>query len=105
VASGISTGQYYRQIENEVVLVTAGGNTTTETFTRGMLASPTVTHALGVTTTPGGDGGAHANGGFGSQTATVGAAQGGNMAAHADFAGVALSINDSMAFTWKWQLT
>ncbi len=103
--SGFSTGQYYRQIESEVVLVTGGQNTVTETFTRAMLASVSVAHALGVATTVGGDGGAWLNGTLGSQTATVGAAQGGNMVAHADFAGVALSVNDSMAFTWKWQLT
>jgi hypothetical protein len=31
----------------------------------------------------------------------VGAAQGGNIFAHADFAGVALSVNDTITFTFK----
>ena len=32
-------------------------------------------------------------------------AKGGNLFAHADFAGIALNVNDSITFTWKDQLT
>lgn len=104
-ASGITTGRYYRQIDNEVVATNGGENTTTETIARGSLGSTSVVHSSGVPTTVGGDGGANANAGIGTQTATVGAAQGGNNFAHADFAGIALAVNDSITFTWKDTLT
>lgn len=98
-ASGIATGNYYRQIANEVVLVTGGQNTTTETITRAQLGSTAGSPASGTPTTVGGDGGAHVNYGVGSQTATIGAAQGGNIFAHADFGGISLNVNDSILFT------
>jgi hypothetical protein len=105
-ASGIASGNYYRQIENETVLVTAGQNTTTETIVRGRQGSVSATHNAAVSTTVGGDGGSGALTGPGvsEQTATVGAAQGGNMFAHADFGGIALAISDSINFTWTDQL-
>jgi hypothetical protein len=99
-----TSGNFYIQLENEVQLVTAGQNTNTFTVTRGALGSASAAHAIGVAVTLGGDGGASAVG-LGGQTATVGAAQGGNNFAHADFAGIALSVNDSILFTWKDQLT
>jgi hypothetical protein len=42
---------------------------------------------------------------LGGQTATVGAGQGGNNFCHADFAGIALNVNDSILFTVKDWLT
>lgn len=104
-ASGISSGNYYRQIENEVVLVTGGQNTTTETIVRAQLGSTSAAHQTGVATSVGGDGGAYKNYTLGGGSATVTAAQGGSMFAHADYTGVVLSPNDSISFTWKDQLT
>lgn len=104
-ASGIASNNYYRQIEKEVVLVTGGQNTTTETITRGQLGSTSATHASGVATTVGGDGGAGTGGATSGQTATVGAAQGGSIFVHADFAGIALSVSDSISFTFLDTLT
>jgi hypothetical protein len=106
-ASGIAAvTQYYRQIENEVVLVTAGTNTATETLTRGALGSTSAAHASGVATTVGGDGGAASGGATSGQlpAAAIGSAQGGNLFAHADFAGVALNVSDSINFTFANQL-
>lgn len=96
---------YYVQVDNEILLVTAGQGTTTQTFTRGVLGSAAATHVAGATYTLGGDGGAGTGGATSGQTATVAAAQGGNMFVHADFAGIALSINDAINFTIKDQLT
>lgn len=104
---GPASGNFYIQVENEVELVTAGQGTTTLTTTRGQLSSTAAAHAIGATATSGGDGGAAANASLGGQTASAAnvLAKGGNMFAHADFAGIALSVNDSIAFTWKDQLT
>jgi hypothetical protein len=99
-----TAGNFYIQTENEVQLVTAGQNSNTFTVTRGALSSTSAAHAIGVAVTCGGDGGASAVG-LGGQTATVGAAQGGNTFCHADFAGIALNVNDSILFTVKDQLT
>jgi len=106
-AIGPSSNNFYIQVENEVELVTGGQNTTTMTVTRGQLSSTAAAHAIGAVATSGGDGGAAANASLGGQTATAAQvlAKGGNMFAHADFAGIALSVNDSIAFTWKDQLT
>jgi hypothetical protein len=104
-ARGPTTLNFYMQIENEVVLVTGGQNTTLVTVTRGALGSTATTHPPAAIVTVGGDGGANANFGVGGQTATVNAAQGGDMFIHADFAGIALNVNDSIAFTFKDQLT
>ena len=71
-ASGIASDNYYRQIENEVVLVTRGQNTATETVTRSQLGTTTAAHAVGVVASAGGDGGADANAGMGGQTTTAG---------------------------------
>lgn len=101
------TGRYYRQIENEVVLVSIGMQTTVETLVRSQLGSVTAAHAIAAWTAIGGDGGAFTNFGLGNQTATQAqflAAQGSGFA-HADFAGIALSISDAINFTWKDELT
>lgn len=104
-ASGIASLNYYRQIEKEVVLVTGGQNTATETITRGRLGSTSAVHSSGVSSTVGGDGGSGTGGATSEQTATVGAAQGGSIFVHADFAVIALSVSDSIAFTFLIQLT
>ena len=103
----VTASNFYIQVENEVELVTGGQNTNTLTVSRGQLGSSSAAHAIGVAVTVGGDGGAHANGSGspGGQTATVGATQGGNIFAHADFAGIGLAVNDSITFTWKDTLT
>jgi hypothetical protein len=95
-----TAGQFYIQTENEVQLVTGGQNSNTFTVARGALGSTSAAHAIGVSVTCGGDGGASAVT-LGSQTATVGSAQGGNNFCHADFAGIALNVNDSILFTVK----
>lgn len=106
-AVGPASGNFYIQVENEVQLVTAGQNTTTMTVTRAQLGSTSAAHAVGVTVTSGADGLANTNASLGGQTATYAntTAKGGTMFAHADFAGIALAVNDSIAFTWKDQLT
>jgi hypothetical protein len=99
-----TAGNFYIQTENEVQLVTGGQNSNTFTVTRGALGSTSAAHAIGIAVTCGGDGGASAVG-LGGQTATVGATQGGSNFCHADFAGIALNVNDSILFTVKDQLT
>lgn len=100
------SGNYYAQMGNgETVLVTGGQGTATLTVTRAALGSTAAVQAAGGAFTLGGDGGANANAGLGAQTATVAAAQGGSMLCHADFAGIALSVSDSINFTLTNQLT
>lgn len=99
------SGNYYMQLANETVLVTAGQGTTTLTVQRAQLGTTAAAVGSGTVITLGGDGGANANAGVGGQTATVAAANGGNMFAHADFGGIALAVNDSVAFTITDQLT
>lgn len=105
VAGTPSSGRYYRQIENETVLVTAGQSSTTETIVRGRLGSTSAVHSSGVTTAIGDDGGTATGGGTTEQTATVGAAAGGACFVHADFSGIALSVSDSINFTFLDQLS
>jgi hypothetical protein len=104
VNPGPTVSNYYIQVLNETMLV-SGANSTTLTVVRGQLGSAAGTQASGSPATIGGDGGAFANGGLGGQNATVGAAQGGDMFIHADFAGVALNVNDSISFTITDTLT
>lgn len=99
-----TTGNYYAQIEKEVVLVT-GANNVSLTMTRGRLGSTSAAHSSGVPVVLGGDGGAAGSGATSEQTATVAAANGGSIFAHADFAGIALSVSDSINFTFSDQLT
>ncbi len=105
IAGTPSANRYYRQIENEIVLVTGGQSTTTETIVRGRLGSTSAVHSSGVTTVIGDDGGTATGGGTTEQTATVGAAAGGACFVHADFAGIAVSVSDSINFTFLDQLT
>lgn len=99
-----TSGNSYVQVDNEVILVT-GANSTTLSCSRGQLGSTAAAHANGAVATIGGDGGAGTAGATSGQTATVGAAQGGNCFIHADFAGVALNVNDSISFTITDTLT
>lgn len=99
---GPTTGNFYAQAENETILVT-GANSTTLTIARGQLGTTSAVHASAVPITSGGDGGA--GGWTTGQTATFGAAQGGDIFIHADFAGIALNVNDSIAFTVTDTLT
>lgn len=103
-ATGITSGNYYAQVENETILV-AGAAATSLTITRGRLGSTSAAHASGVAFSVGGDGGASGSGATSEQTATVGAAQGGSIFAHADFGGISLNVNDAIAFTWQDTLT
>lgn len=99
---GPTTGNYYAQLNNETILVT-GANSTTLTISRAALGSTAVIQAASSVVTSGGDGGA--GGWTTGQTATYGASQGGNMFIHADFAGIALNVNDSISFTATDTLT
>lgn len=99
-----TTGNYYAQIEGEVVLIT-GANATSLTGTRGRIGSTSAVHSSGVPFTLGGDGGAGSGGATSEQTATVAAASGGNGFIHADFAGIALAVSDSINFTIRDQLS
>jgi hypothetical protein len=96
---GPTTLNFYGQVGNECVLVTGGQNTSVLTITRAQLGSTAAIQASGSSFTVGGDGGARASFTLGGQTATVAAAQGGNMFAAADFAGLALNTSDSILFT------
>ncbi len=101
-----TSGNFYAQIENEVVLVTGGQNTQTLTVSRSQFGSATATHAIGVPVTFGGDGGATAFG-IGGQTtsAALVGSFGGSAFCHADFIGIGLAVNDSILFTVKDTLT
>jgi len=101
---GPTSGAYYAQISNETVLVT-GANSTTLTISRGALGTASAIHQSGEAVTSGGDGSNNSATGTTGQTATYGAAQGGNMFVHADFGGIALNVNDSIAFTITDTLT
>lgn len=101
---GPTTGNYYVQTGLETILVT-GANSTTLTVARGAIGSTSAIQASGTVVTIGGDGGAFANGAVGGQTATVGASVGGDMFIHADFAGVALNVSDSISFSISDTLT
>lgn len=107
---GPTTGNYYVQLGTpalasaETILVT-GANSTTLTISRGALGSTSAIQTSGSAATIGGDGGAFANGAVGGQTATVSAALGGNMFIHADYAGVALNVADSISYTISDTLT
>jgi len=103
---GPTSGAYYAQIGNETVLVT-GANSTTLTIARGSLGSSSAIQVSGTPVTIGGDG-TNANNNAAlttGQTAAVPASLGGNMFVHADFAGIALNVNDSIAFTITDTLT
>ena len=105
-AVGPASGNFYAQIGNEVVLVTGGQNTTTVTAVRAQLGSSApANYPASTPFTVGGDGGAYVNAGLGGATATWTAALGGSMFAHADFAGIAVSVNDSINFTFKDQFS
>jgi hypothetical protein len=101
-----TSGAYYAQIENETVLVT-GANSTTLTIARGSLGSTSATHASAVPYTIGGDGMAIGTSATTGQTVAAATllAAGGDMLLHADFAGIALSVADSINFTITDQLT
>jgi len=90
---------YYVQMQGETMLVTAGQGTTLLTVTRGQFNVPAVSGASGAPVTLGGDGGARASWTLGGQTASVPAASGGNMFAHADFGNLSLNSGDSILFT------
>jgi len=104
---GPATNNFYIQVENETELVTAGQGSTTMTVTRSVLGSTAAAHQTGVPVTAGGDGLAHDNATLGGQTASNSTmvTRGGSLAYHADFAGIGLAVNDSIAFTWTVQLT
>jgi hypothetical protein len=111
ISLGAQTGptalNYYAQIGNEVVLVTAGQTAAVVTVVRAQLGSTASGWPVGTSFTPGGDGGAYQYGpGLGGATASPWPATlpgGGSMFAHADFAGIAVSIGDSINFTFKDQ--
>jgi hypothetical protein len=100
-----AVGNFYAQIGLETVLVT-GAAATSMTVTRGQLGTTAAAWAATVPLTMGGDGGA---GGW-TTGQTVNATSftgswGGNVFIHADFAGIALNVNDSISFTFSDTLT
>lgn len=99
---GPTAGAYYAQVNLETILVT-GANSTTLTIARGVLGTTSAVQTSGSPVTCGVDGGA--GGWTTGQTATIGAANGGSMFIHADFAGIALNVNDSISFTFSDTLT
>lgn len=100
-----ATNAYYIQVENEVMLVTAGGATTTITVTRAALGSTTAVHSGGVVFSMGGDGGAGSGGATSGQGSALATVTGGSIFGHADFPSVSLNVNDSIAFTIKDQFS
>ena len=104
--TGPTALNYYAQIGTEVVLVTAGQSTAVVTVVRAQLGSTASAWPVGTSYTPGGDGGAYQFATLGGATASPWPATlpgGGSMFAHADFAGIAVSTNDSINFTFKDQ--
>lgn len=106
---GPTSGSYYAQIGNETVLVT-GANSTTLTIARGSLGSTSAIQTSGTPVTIGFDGtGVSNNAALTTGQSGITNAQtislGGNMFIHADFAGIALNVNDSIAFTITDTLT
>jgi hypothetical protein len=100
-----AAGNFYAQLEQETILVT-GAASTTLTVTRGVLGTTAVVHSAAVPITMGGDGGV--GGWTTSQTvnsASMTASWGGNLFIHADFAPIALNVNDSISFTFSDTLT
>jgi hypothetical protein len=101
-----TAGNYYAQMDNEVVLVTGGQGTSTLTITRGALGSTAAGHAIGTFLTAGGDGGAHAaNSSIGGETWVPTGANGGSMFVHADFPVINLNTSDSIQFTLQVKLS
>lgn len=104
-----ANGNYYAQLGTETVLVT-GAASTTLAMTRGALGSTAAIWPVGTPITMGGDGGATgANIATNSlntvnQTSMTGL-YGGNLFIHADFAAIALNVNDSISFTFSDTLT
>jgi hypothetical protein len=105
-AAGMPTaGNYYAQLENEVVLVTAGQGSNSLTISRAQLGSTAASHSGGAWIVAGGDGGAHsANTSTSSETWGPTGANGGSMFVHADFPVINLNNGDSIQFTLKVQL-
>lgn len=105
-----TAGNYYAQLENETILVT-GAAALSLTVSRGQLGTTAVVHSALVPITMGGDGGSNtASGGWSGSPQTVAAASmtasyGGNLFIHADFASIALNVNDSISFTFSDTLT
>lgn len=100
-----ATGNFYAQIDNEVVVATFVDATHISLVSRGALGSTAASHLAGAVITLGGDGGAGAAGATSAQTATVDSAHGGSMTDHINFAVVNLNVNDSITWTIKKQLT
>ena len=102
-AIGPASGNFYIQLGGstggETALVTAGQNTSIFTITRAALGSVAAIQASGTSVTVGGDGGANTSWSIGGQTAAIVASLGGNMFAHADFAGLPLASGDAILFT------
>jgi len=105
IATFPNTGNFYFQIDNEVLVGNFSGNTSLNIISRGALGSAAGNHSNGTSVTLGGDGGAGANGATSAQTATVGTAQGGNMFVHANFNQIGLNVGDSIIFTMTDQFT
>jgi hypothetical protein len=101
-----TAGNYYAQVDNEVLLVTGGQGTSTLTISRGALGSTAAGHGVGTFITAGGDGGSHAaNSSIGGETWIPTGANGGSMFVHADFPVINLSTNDSIQFTLQVKLS
>lgn len=106
IGTGVaSAGAYYAQVGNETILVT-GANSPTLTIARGVLGSTATIQTVGTPVSFGGDGGA--GGWTTGQTVnatSIATSYGGNMFIHADFASIALNVNDSVSFTFSDTLT
>lgn len=100
-----NVGSYYAQLGLETVLV-VGAAATSLTVTRGVLGTTATAWAAATPITMGGDGGAGGwtTGQTVNSTSFTGL-YGGNIFIHADFAGIALNINDSISFTFTDTLT
>lgn len=102
-----NVGNYYAQVGLETVFVT-GAAALSLTVTRGVLGTTATAWAVGTPITVGGDGGAGVGASPGPQTvaaAAMLATFGGSIFIHADFAGIALNVNDSISYTFSDTLT
>jgi hypothetical protein len=102
---GPTAGDYYAQLNNETILVT-GASSATLTIARAQLGSTAAIQPAGSPVTVGDDGSGSATPPWTSgQTVAITGALGGAIFIHADFAGIALSANDSISFTISDTLT
>lgn len=99
------SGNFYCQVDQEVVVASVTNGTTLNIVSRAALGSTAAQHANAAVVSVGGDGGASGMAGPPTTAQTSTLPTGGSLLLHADFAVVSLALNDSIAFTIKDRLS